>query len=508
MWKTKHKAKILTVIGGFLCYMLADGCTFSIGILYSEFLEVFHQSKASTAVLPGLIYSLPQFLGPFICPFADATGSFFGSVLGGIILASSIFLSRFVISLQIMYVTMGFLASIGLELTYASAIIAVTKGFNDKKYLGLATGITVSGSGIGVFVFNPFLNYLINIYAWQGALTIESALFLHIILAGFIFKLAVTFSTLVEHKPEKSSVKTNPDKVVRIKVQPTETNHQENGTPTSYSATVINESTEIEKKGSRHASQETLSSKPSLLFENSETDNILERSFSKGNDEPNPSIHLANNRLWQSKWKLFVENFKISFSPLMSKSFWKNKKLLTFYLISFLFGFSVVTLWTFSYNYSTTMNIDESKASLLVSLIGGGACIGQITFGILSEYVPAISLYAIGCLIAGIIVMIIWLVSSYWALAIFHFVFGFGQGVSYALFSLILLEFTSIEVYPASLGIFLFLSGCGNLMGTSISGYVYDVTGSYGYAFLISGAILILCATIAVPLIYLWKRKR
>ena len=89
--KRKYIAKILVVIGGFLCYMMADGITFSFGILYSEMIDIFDQSKASTALLPGLLYALPQFTGPFICPFVDVMGSCYSACLGGTILAISIF---------------------------------------------------------------------------------------------------------------------------------------------------------------------------------------------------------------------------------------------------------------------------------------------------------------------------------------------------------------------------------------------------------------------------------
>ena len=69
--------------------------------------------------------------------------------------------------------------------------------------LGLALGITVSGSGIGVFTFNPVLNYLIDVYTWKGAFTIESSIFLHTILAGVIFKLSSVFS--IDFKKVKNS---------------------------------------------------------------------------------------------------------------------------------------------------------------------------------------------------------------------------------------------------------------------------------------------------------------
>jgi len=55
--------------------------------------------------------------------------------------------------------------------------------------LGLFYGITTCGSGIGVFVFNPLISKLMDEYLWRGAMILEAALFLHIILAGVLMLL-------------------------------------------------------------------------------------------------------------------------------------------------------------------------------------------------------------------------------------------------------------------------------------------------------------------------------
>lgn len=66
--------KWVVVFGGFLSYFLADGCTYSAGILFTEFKDIFHASATATSLLPALIYAIPQFMSPFICPVTNSIG--------------------------------------------------------------------------------------------------------------------------------------------------------------------------------------------------------------------------------------------------------------------------------------------------------------------------------------------------------------------------------------------------------------------------------------------------
>lgn len=74
-----------------------------------------------------------------------------------------------------------FLVGGGFGLAYLPAIIMV--GYYFEKRRAFATGIAVCGSGIGGFVFAPLCVFLINEYAWQGALWVISG----IVLNGVIF---------------------------------------------------------------------------------------------------------------------------------------------------------------------------------------------------------------------------------------------------------------------------------------------------------------------------------
>ncbi len=55
-------------------------------------------------------------------------------------------------------------------------------------YFSCSAGVTVCGSGIGTFLFAPLTEYLLSVYDWKGAMTVISALVLHGIIAGALFR--------------------------------------------------------------------------------------------------------------------------------------------------------------------------------------------------------------------------------------------------------------------------------------------------------------------------------
>ena len=70
---------------------------------------------------------------------------------------------------------------------YVASIIIVAYYFETKR--SFATGIAVSGSGIGTFLFAPFTQWLMDTYGgWRGACIVLSGIFLNMILCGLMFR--------------------------------------------------------------------------------------------------------------------------------------------------------------------------------------------------------------------------------------------------------------------------------------------------------------------------------
>lgn len=69
---------------------------------------------------------------------------------------------------------------------YLPAIVSVTCYF--EKYRSLATGIAVCGSGLGTFIFAPFVDFLVTNYGWRITVGVISGLVLLCTLFGMLFR--------------------------------------------------------------------------------------------------------------------------------------------------------------------------------------------------------------------------------------------------------------------------------------------------------------------------------
>ena len=100
-------------------------------------------------------------------------------------------------------------SGIGYGLVYLPSIVAVSQYFDKRR--AFATGLGVSGAGIGTFIFSPITSILIKVYTWQGAILIQSGLVLNCIACGLVFRpINLQNVPSIKYEPdEKTEKRTN-----------------------------------------------------------------------------------------------------------------------------------------------------------------------------------------------------------------------------------------------------------------------------------------------------------
>lgn len=176
----------VVVFAAFLVHVIADGVSFSFGVLYPEIQEHYSALKGESAIVGSLFLSLPLLFGPVASALTDRFECRTMTVLGGAIAFFGVFLSCFAPTIGVLYVTFGFIAGISLSCVFTAPIVAVTYYFENRR--ALATGLTVAGSGIGTFLFAPLIEYLLDEYGWRGALLILSGIMLNLVLCGALIR--------------------------------------------------------------------------------------------------------------------------------------------------------------------------------------------------------------------------------------------------------------------------------------------------------------------------------
>ena len=79
-----------------------------------------------------------------------------------------------------------FLVGLSSGCTYIASLIVIAQYFD--KRIGMATGITMAGSGVGSFVLAPIIGYLIKTYDWRFTFAICACIILQTVVCGALMK--------------------------------------------------------------------------------------------------------------------------------------------------------------------------------------------------------------------------------------------------------------------------------------------------------------------------------
>ena len=128
----------VVVLGSFVAHLIADGCSFSFGVLYAELLDYFSESKGKTALVGSLFVSVPLITGPVASALTNRYGCQATVAAGGLIAGLGFVVSAFADSIEVLCVTIGIVSGLGLSMVYVPAVVVVAQYFEKRR--AFATG--------------------------------------------------------------------------------------------------------------------------------------------------------------------------------------------------------------------------------------------------------------------------------------------------------------------------------------------------------------------------------
>lgn len=176
----------VVVFASFIVNLIADGITFSFGVIFVEFLNYFGQNRGTTAWIGGLFMATPLLSGPIASFLTDRYGCRKVTICGALLASVGFIISSTANSMTVLCITFGMLAGFGLSLCYVASVVIVAYYFDKKR--SFATGLAVCGSGIGTFIFAPLIQLLLDEYGWRGTTLILAGLFLNLIVCGALMR--------------------------------------------------------------------------------------------------------------------------------------------------------------------------------------------------------------------------------------------------------------------------------------------------------------------------------
>lgn len=191
----------VVVFCSFIISMVADGISYSFGLLYIEFLNYFQESKSKTSWIGSLFMAVPLLSGPVMSALVDRYGCKYMTMLGGLISGAGFVIASFGNSIEWEFIFFGVVAGLGLGLCYVTAVVSIAYWFD--KYRTLAIGLGSCGTGVGTFVYAPLTQFFINEYGWRGTILLLAGTFFNMCVCGALMRDPEWWS--MEHS--KSSLK-------------------------------------------------------------------------------------------------------------------------------------------------------------------------------------------------------------------------------------------------------------------------------------------------------------
>lgn len=155
------------VAGAFAVCFAGFGSAYS----FSPFVESLQRDFAASRGSVSLVFSLAGFLyfglGIVSGPLADRWGSRRLAVVGMILTAMGLGFASMARNLAEVYVAYGLGVGLGIGCSYVPALGAVQRWFVKRR--GFASGIAVSGIGIGTLVMPPLVSLFIATLGWRKA---------------------------------------------------------------------------------------------------------------------------------------------------------------------------------------------------------------------------------------------------------------------------------------------------------------------------------------------------
>lgn len=176
----------IVLMSAFCISFILDGVMYSFGIILDEIKQELNVTDSVSNLLSSLNTGFLFCSGPIVAGLANTFGCR-PVVIGGAVVTSAMYISTvFSQSIFIMMGLYGVIGGISTGCTYIASLIIIAEWFDKKR--GIATGITMAGSGLGSFVFPPVVARLIDAFGWRVAMSVCACIIVLCVFFGAMLK--------------------------------------------------------------------------------------------------------------------------------------------------------------------------------------------------------------------------------------------------------------------------------------------------------------------------------
>ncbi|XP_046582944.1 monocarboxylate transporter 12-like [Haliotis rubra] len=473
----------VVLVGCFTINFISDGCAYSFGVLYTELLDCFHESKSKTSWVGSLFFSVPLLCGPVSSVITDRVGCRTATIVGGLIAAAGFLSSSFVQSVEALYITYGIVAGFGMSLPYLTSILIISQYF--KKRLAFATGVAECGAGVGTIVFAPVTAALFSTYSWRGTMYIMAGIAANIVVCGALFRpiKGKTLSTRVKNDCKKLETRDDDTESKLL-------GHAREAHGDDLLCCEINTCPNGDIIFAKPATQDT-----TIEGETLSDAHVLPKTEkpsqddTKHSNDPHPECVSACHRRLRG------------LSTSLQLTLFTHPIFLLFITSNFILYFWFDVPFVFLANRAVLSGMTETRAALLVSVIGILHTVGNLVYGVAGDMrrLSLPLLYGVSISLCGVTLLAVPSSSTFLPLACMAGVFGLLSASSEALSSILLIDILGEASLSQSYGFTMLLKGIANLVGPPVAGWLFDVSGSYDNTFYAAGTCLVIAGLMYTP---------
>ncbi|KFQ18193.1 Monocarboxylate transporter 14, partial [Merops nubicus] len=451
----------MIVLSSFLAHILIMGSQMALGILNTEWLEEFNQSRGLTAWVSSLSIGITLIVGPFIGLFISMCGCRKTAIIGGILNALGWILSAYASSVHYLFLTFGVTAGVGSGMVYLPAVVMVGQYFQKRR--ALAQGLSTTGTGFGAFLMTALLKYLCIEFGWRNTMFIQGAICLNLCVCGTLMR-PLSHKGVSEKYVLRSNSEDNQAKALSHLAETIKPNG------------VLSE--ELEKKAAA-ANEEVLDSVQQIEI--------------GGKCRSGRAVYSLGILKRVSQLTVAVrKGFAVWYSSYFGAASLFTNRVFVAFIIWALFAYSSFVIPFIhlpeivkQYNLSS-----QNNTFPLTSIIAVVHIFGKVILGIISD-LPCISTWNVFLIANFTLVTCILslpLMQTYLSLGVVCALIGFSSGY-FSLMPVVTEDLVGSKHLANAYGIIICANGISALFGPPFAGWIYDITHKYDFSFYISGLL-------------------
>lgn len=182
--------------------------------------------------------------------------------------------------------------------------------------------------------------------------------------------------------------------------------------------------------------------------------------------------------------KTEIEEFSLR-EATYTKQFWLA------FAMFYCFGFCSYAIMVHIVPHATDLGISAASAAGILATIGAVSIVGKVVMGIAADRIGNRQVFLISFILMSASLFWLTAVTELWMLCVFAIVFGFAYGSSITVQSPLVAELFGTRSHGMIFGVISNGLTLGATIGPFLTGYIFDVSGSYRLAFLLYASISI-----------------